>query len=201
MTGSAFLAIIGFSFISSHPESTTVMVNNLLEEGAITSVHLLLPNAEELINIPLDNPLQPEETTQLSFPWGFINRVFFNTDCGDVYFQSGFAASANPDTLTLNIARKEFGGIFDRIYGTLPIALRNNTSVNIASVKVVGDSAIQGNILGDNSLMTGEYLRLWVDSTEPYQIIFQDEGGNYSEEFTAAANPDTVYSAVLSQWY
>jgi len=201
MTGVALLTILGFSLLSSHPESTTVVVANLLEEVAITSVHLLLPNAEEMISIPFNDPLQPGETAQLSFPWGYINRVVFNTDFGDVYFQSGFAALSNPDTLTVTLARKEFGGVFDRIYGTMPIALRNSTSVNIASVRVVGDSTLQGNILGSNPLMPGEFLRLWVESTESYKIVFQDEDANYSEELTAFANPDTVYSVNNQLFY
>jgi hypothetical protein len=173
----------------------------MLAEESVESVHILLPNALELIKIPIDIPILPGTIRQLQFPWGFINQVIFYTNEGNTYYQSEFAASSNPDTLTVTLAKKEFGGVFDRVYGTLPIVLWNNTSVILTFVQVLEDSTLQGNILGSNPLMPGEFLRLWVDSTEPYQILFQDEDGNQSEELTAASNPDTIYSANNQLFY
>lgn len=195
------ISVLGFAFFPAFPESTFVQISNQLEESSITSVNLILPNAKELINIPLACPILPGSTVRLRFPWGFINRVIFNSSSGNVYYQSGFAASSNPDTLIVSLARKEFGVVFDRIYGTLPIAVRNSTSVNIVSVQVEGESIPPGNILGSNPLMPGEVIRLWVNSSEPYSFVFQDADGFVSDAFTAVTDADSIYRFTNDVFY
>ena len=194
------LILAGFSLFS-HPEETQVVVLNQLNDQSITSIHLLLPGANELLPIEMPLPIPPDESIEVTFPWGFIKRVIFRTDSGTVYYQGFFAASSNPDTIRICLARKEFGGVFDRIYGTLPIAVRNRTGVNIASVLVQGDSLPQGDILGRNPIMPGESLRLWVTGTEPCSLVFIDLDGFLSDTMIVAADPDTIYELTNEMFY
>lgn len=201
MIGYTLLLIQGILFLPAYPESTSVTVINLIEEQTITSVHLLLPNSDEIAAVQLDSPISSGETTELSFPWGYINRIVFSTERGDVYYQTGFVASSCPDTLKVSLAAKEFGGVFDRIYGTHPIIVRNRTGVNIASVLARGESLPQGDILGRNPIMPGESLRLWVESTEPCSLVFIDLDGFPSDTLIATANPDTIYQLTNEMFY
>jgi len=192
--------LIGFSFFSP-PECTNVIVSNLLESQNLESIHLLLPDAVELIPVDLDAPIPPGDYREIQFPWGFINRVIFNTDAGNVYFQGGFSASSNPDTIRISRARKEFGGIFDRIHGTMPIGVRNISSINIASVHVTGEGIPEGDILGSNPLMPGELLRLWVQSREPYTLVFFDTYGFASDTLLESASSDTTYRVTNDMFF
>ena len=141
MTPIVSLILSGFPLFFSPPESTAVVVSNLLDHESIQSLYLVLPNAGELVSIEFSNSIQPGESSSIRFPWGYINRVILNTYMGNVYFQSDFYASSNPDTLNISRASKEFGGIFDRIQGTLPVYLLNSTSINIASVQLVSSDS------------------------------------------------------------
>ncbi len=200
MTGMIPVILIGFS-IFSPPESTTVVVSNLLESQSLESIHLLLPDARELIPVDIGTPIPPGGSREISFPWGYINRVIFETDTGTIYYKSSYTASSNPDSIRITLARKEFGGVFDRINGTLPIAVRNYTGVNIAIVLVRGESLPQADILGPNPIMPGESLRLWVESTEPCSLVFIDLDGFSSDTIIATANPDTVYQLTNEMFY
>lgn len=76
MTVTLLLSILCLQFSFSHPESTSVVVSNLLEERSITAVHLVLPSARELVTVPMDVPVLPGESSELLFPWGYIlNRL------------------------------------------------------------------------------------------------------------------------------
>jgi len=195
-----YLILAGFSLFT-HPEETQVVVLNQLNDQSITSIHLLLPGVNELLPIEMPLSIPPDESIKVTVPWGFINRLIFRTDSGTVYYQGFFAASSKPDTIRICLARKEFGGVFDRIYGTFPIAVRNRTGVNIASVLVQGDSLPPGDILGRNPIMPGESLRLWVTSTEPCSLVFIDLDGFLSDTMIVAANPDTIYELTNEMFY
>ncbi len=73
--------------------------------------------------------------------------------------------------------------------------------MNIASVHVKGESLPQGDILGPNPIMPGEFLRLWVESTEPCSLVFIDLDGFPSDTLIATANPDTVYQLTNEMFY
>ncbi len=69
------------------PGNTTVIISNLLENQNLESIHLLLPDAGELIPVDLDPPIPPGGSREISFPWGYINRVIFETNTGTIYYQ------------------------------------------------------------------------------------------------------------------
>jgi len=194
------LILVGFSVLPLSEEANVVVLNQL-EDQSITSIDLLLPNRTELVPIHIPSPIPPGESIDIVFPWGFINRVIFNTDNGNVYYQMGFPASSDPDTIRISMAKHEFGGIFDRVSGTRQIAVQNNSSLSIASIHVTGEGMPAGDILGSNPLMPGELLRLWVQGTEPYKLVFYDEDGFYSDTLVATANPDTVHRVTNDMFF
>ncbi len=183
---------VAFSLFSP-PEETNVVVLNHLENQSINTIDLLLPNRAELLPIQIPSPIPPGESTEIALPWGYINRVIVITNKGNVYYQMGFPASSDPDTIRVSLDKYEFGGIFDRVYGTMQIGVLNYSNLNIASVHVTGEGLPEGDILGNNPLMPGELLRLWVQSTEPHMLVFFDSDGFSSDTLVATANPDTIH--------
>ncbi len=192
--------LFGFSLFSP-PENSTVVVTNLLENQNLESIHLLLPDSTELVPVNIGVPIPPGVSGHVSFPWGYMYRVIFTTDLGNVYYQTGYLASSDPDTIRISMAKHEFGGIFDRVSGTRQIAVQNNSSLSIASIHVTGEVMPAGDILGSNPLMPGELLRLWVQGTEPYKLVFYDEDGFYSDTLVATANPDTVHRVTNDMFF
>jgi len=169
-----------------------VVVANLLDNESVEFIYLLLPNTVELIQLDIDDPISPGEIIQTGFPWSYINKVIFVTDTGVVYCEAGFPASSNPDTLRVSLAKKEFGGVFDRVLGTIPIFFVNLSSINISSVYLIDYGTISDDILGCNPIMPGEILRLWVDNTDPFIILFLDSDGFISDSLVVSANSEEV---------
>ena len=192
--------LVSLSFFT-HPKNSNVTIINLLEDETIVDVYLLYPDAEELIRAEVQDSIEPGSSAQALFQWGYIEKIIYETDKNSVYTTTGFPASSNPDTLTVSLAKKEFGGIFERVYGTLPIVIRNNTSVNIVSVQVEGESIPTGNILNGNILMPGELIRLWVNSSEPYTFAFQDADSFFSDSLTAVTDPDSIRRVTNDMFY
>jgi len=196
------LVILQCAFLSfSHPESTSVTVSNHLCEQSIESIYILLPMSDHLDIIPVPSSIEPELSACFSFPWGMISRIIFLSDSGSVYYYNGYKASSNPDTISISLSRKEFGGIFDRVYGTSPIMLRNGSDAVICSVLIDGKGVPEGNIMGSNPLMPGENLRIWVNSEETYSIRFFDISGQQSEVFCVSSNPDSIVEISNSMFY
>jgi len=185
--------LCNFNFLD-HPDSVDVTINNQLGTRNITSASYILPNSDHLSTVHLPHPLLPENTMTVRVPYGYINRLIFETEDGTVYTTNGYPASTNPETISISLADKEFGGLFERIYGIYPVAVRNSTDVNVVSVFLQGDSVPCTNLLRHNVLLPDEILRVWLDSGITAQLSAIDLEGNTSTPITITAPaPDTLY--------
>jgi len=120
--------------------------------------------------------------------------MIFETEDGTVYTRSGYPASTNPEPISISLADKEFGGLFERIYGAYPIAIQNSTDVNIVSVFLQGDSVPDENLLRNNTLLPDEIIRVWLDSGTTTEVYATDLEGNISALITVSAtNSDSLY--------
>ncbi|MCD6589296.1 MAG: hypothetical protein J7K88_12180 [Candidatus Fermentibacteraceae bacterium] len=126
----------------------------------------------------------------------------FETNDESVYSLSSYPASTNSETISISLANKQFGGLFDRIYGNFPIGIKNSTDVNIFDIRILGDSLPETNILRNNVLLPGELLRLWIDSGKALQISALDSENNTSSVITTVASAlDTLYELTPDLFY
>lgn len=173
--------------------STTVCISNLLSED-IVSMHYILPASTTLNSVSLSSSTGPDSVFNTELPYVYINRIYWETASGSVYFLSGYAPRISADTIEVSLAKKEFGGIFNRIYGSTPLSIANSTDVPVISIELNGNYCPTGNLMRSNILLPSEFLCVWTDSGETVEITAVDSKGNISIPFTAStATPDSIY--------
>lgn len=178
--------VCSFQFFS-YADSVNVPIENHLQDRSIVAINYTIPGSFFLHTANMENNLLPGSSNTVRMPFGYINKLIFEADDGAVYSQSDYPASVNADTIRISLARKEFGGLFERVYGIYPLAIQNSTDVKIFSVLLQGDSLPTVNILRNNILLPGEILRVWLDSGKTVQISTLDYEGNISSLVTATA--------------
>ena len=184
------------------PDSTELVVKNNLSEGSIAAINLLVPGRRQLTSVFLSPPIAPGCADTVAVPYMYFNRIIFTADNGNYYRLNGYAPVGDPAEITVSLAVKEFGGSFDRIFGSYPMIIRNSTPIAFNSVLFSGDSLPQGNLLGGQILMPDEVLRVWLDSGTTAEIFATDVSGAVSSVLTGIALPvDTVLSFTPEQFY
>lgn len=185
--------LCSFQFFS-HPDSVNVIIESQLQDRSIVDIYYIIPGSYFIHTANMEQDLLPGGSTTVRMPYGYINKLIFEADDGEVYSKSGFPASVNADTVRISLAKKEFGGLFERVYGIYPLAIENSTDLNILSVLLHGDSLPTVNILRNNVLLPGEVLRVWLDSAETVQISTLDYENNVSSLITATTSaPDSLF--------
>jgi len=187
-------------FFSDVPDSVDVPVTNTLQSECIESVYILRARSETLEELQLDHSIEPSSTLSISFPWGFLRKIILLSEDGTVYSVVNHAIPSNPDTMKIDLSMKEFGRILERVYGSHPLLIGNNSGVSIDSILLIGDSLPPGNLLGCNPLMPSEYVRFWLDTPDPVTFLFYS-GGYVSEELSFSTDPDTIYSISNSSFF
>jgi hypothetical protein len=178
-----------------HPDSVSITVENHLNVRIITNISYIIPGSSFLHTADLQNPISPDSQSTIRVPYGYINKLIFETEDGTVYAITGYPASTEPETISISLADKEFGRLFERIYGIYPIAIQNSTDVNFVSVQLHGDSLPDTNLLRSSVLLPEEILRVWLDSGITTQIFAIDAEGFSSALLTINSTPgtDTLY--------
>ncbi len=191
---SAFLYLMCTLHIFTHPDSVDVPIENLLDGNSITGVYYLIPGSNILHTAYLEYPLLPGETVSVSVPFVYMRKLIFEAENGSIYRLTGYPASTNADTISITLARKEFGGVFERIYGDHPVAIGNSTDVQITAV-FLSDNSLSGiNLLRRNVLLPDEVLRIWLDSGTSVQVTAFDADGNISTPLASSTSyPDSIY--------
>jgi len=177
-----------------HPDSVDIRIENHLQNRIIEEISYIIPGPSFLHTADLQNPISPDSQSTIRVPYGYINKLIFETEDGTVYTRSGYPASTNPETISISLADKEFGGLFERIYGAYPIAIQNSTDVNIVSIFLQGDSVSDGNLLRNNILLPEEIIRVWLDSGTTTDMHATDLEGNISTPISVSTtNSDSLY--------
>ncbi len=183
------VALLLSFFDLDFPDSVNIPVTNLLEAD-ITNIYYVIPRSDTLHTASLNTPIAPDQTATIRTPYGYINKLIFQSENKNTYYTMGFPASSTPDTISISLARKEFGGIFERIYGIYPIPLQNYTDVPL---KAIRSNLNESNILNGNILLPGEAVRVWVKKDFRLQITATDIQDNSTELLTfTPADPDSV---------
>lgn len=199
---SIFLCVLCSFNIFDHPDSVDIKIENQLQNKSIEEISYIIPGSSYLHTADLLHPVSPDSQLTIRVPYGYINMMIFETDDESVYSVSGYPASANPGTIRISLADKQFGGLFDRIYGIYPVVIENSTDINLFDIRILGDSILNANILRNNVLLPGELLRLWIDSGEIIQIFAVDCKGNTSSLITAVTPvTDSLYKFTPSLFY
>ncbi len=180
-----FIHLICSFQLFSYADSVNVPIENHLQDRSIVAIHYTIPGSHFIHSANIGQDLLPGSSTTVRMPYGYINKLIFDSDDGAVYSQPDYPASVNADTIRISLARKEFGGLFERVYGIHPLAIQNSTDVSIFSVFLQGDSLPTANILRNSILLPGEILRVWLDSGKTAQILTLDYEGNISSMITA----------------
>ncbi len=170
------LSFFNFDF----PDSVNIPVTNLLDTN-ITNIYYLIPHSDTLHTASLSTPIAPDQTATIRTPFGYINKLIFQSENNNTYYTMGFPASSNPDTISISLAKKEFGGLFERIYGIHPIPIQNYTDVPIINIQ---SNFSTNNILNGNILLPGEVVRIWVEKNFNLQITATDIQNNSTELLT-----------------
>ncbi len=187
-------ALLLFSFtMPDSTVSTTVYIRNLLSED-IAGMHYILPGSTVLHTASLSSSDGSNSLYSTELPYIYINRIYWETDSGDLYSLGGYSPKLSADTIEVSLAGKEFGGIFNRIYGSTPLNIANSTDVPVISIELAGNYSPTGNLMRNNILLPSEILSVWTDSGETVEITAMDSKGNISIPFTAStATPDSIY--------
>ncbi|MCD4706702.1 MAG: hypothetical protein K8S62_03090 [Candidatus Sabulitectum sp.] len=173
--------------------STTVCISNLLSED-IVSMHYILPASTVLSSVSFSSTIGSNSMRTVELPYVYINHIFWETTSGGVYSLSGYAPGLSVDTIEVSPAKKEFGGVFNRIYGSNPLNIVNSTDVPLVSVELTGNFIPSGNLMRNKIFLPSEFLRVWIDSGETVEITAIDSEGNSSIPFAAStATPDSIY--------
>jgi len=191
------ICVVLFSFLPffySPADSVDIFITNNLSSTSIVDMYYLINGQSTLHKISIPFSLQPDSTLSITLPSLLLNRIVFEDENMDVYFASHYPASSSGDTLTVSLANKEFGGIFERIYGDRQLVIGNSTDVQIVSIFFTEFPQSCEDILRNNVLLPSELLRVWIDSGVAVEVTTVDRAGNRSIPFTSsAATPDSVY--------
>lgn len=191
-----------FPFFESPTDSVDIYVTNSLKSTTISSMYYLINGDFVLNEVPMQIPLSPDSTMMIKFPSLYFDRIIFEGDDKSIFYIGHYPASSNGDTLEVSLANKEFGLMFDRVYGSYPVAFGNSSMVPLVSISVPNDSSFEENLLRGRMLLPDEVLCLWVDSGTIIEAFALDVGGNLSSALIGVASPiDTVYLFTPSHFY
>ena len=193
------LTALLLSFLNlDYPDSVNIPVTNLLDSN-ITNIYYIIPASDTLHTAPLTTPITPDQTTTIRTPYGYINKLIFQSENNNTYYTMGFPATSTPDTISISLAQKEFGEIFERIYGIYPITIQNSTDVPLVNIE---SNLNTHNILNGNVLLPTEILRIWVTKDFRLQLSATDIQNNSTELLTfTPEEPDSIQKIQPQTFY
>lgn len=191
MIGTIFL-LIGLLF--DRPDSVDVILKNDLENNCISRVDMVLPGAERLYPIVDSLFLQPDQSTVIRLPWGFVNRIILSTTDGKYFYINQFLASSDPDTALVSLANSEFGGVFDRVFGCFPVVIENNSDAILTSANIVPPYNSSFSTSFNNPVLPGEVIRFWLPDSSEYTLTVTERSGLCSVPLQVTPKQSSLYS-------
>lgn len=89
-----------------YPDSVNVPIKNFWDTESIVEISYIIPAYEYLHRVSFEGPLLPRQITYINLPYGYINKLIFETGDGSVFYQTGYPASRNADSINLTLSSK-----------------------------------------------------------------------------------------------